>query len=29
MSYRAAETLTVCTQISVFAWCEATPYLHE
>jgi len=29
MSYRAAETLNVCTQTRAFAWCEATPYLHE
>lgn len=29
MSYRAAETLNVCTQIRAFAWCETTPYLHE
>ena len=29
MSYLAAETLNVCTQIRVFAWCEASSYLHE
>jgi len=29
MSYRAAETLNVCTQIRVFAWRESSSYLHE